>query len=132
MSLKEGKFKCKGIDCNRNPCRNYALEDSSFCKYHDYMKKYTDEMILNLKLCSGCKKMYYLENSIQCDNCKNRSKKIREDNKKSLTENDFCKYDKCQFKKQDNGYCGKHQRALFKYEVENTGKRVCRDYIRGC
>jgi hypothetical protein len=123
--------KCSGLDCDGNKCRNNSLQNG-FCKFHDYMEKYTKEMMNNLTLCSGCKKQYYKPNSATCDKCKNRGKKIREVIKDKII---FCKYEGCDNKMNDkfkNDYCGKHQREAFKEKIEKKGMKVCKNYIRGC
>jgi hypothetical protein len=47
--LKKDKIKCKGVDCHNNQCRLNSQEESLFCKNHQYMELYTDEMMNNLK-----------------------------------------------------------------------------------
>ena len=47
--------KCLAIDRNNNGCRCNALNDTRFCKNHSYMSDYTDDMIANQTICSGCK-----------------------------------------------------------------------------
>jgi len=49
-------MSCPALDVNGNACRCKG----PFCKFHDYMKDYTPEMITNSTLCTGCKKMKYL------------------------------------------------------------------------
>ena len=48
-------IKCKGKDYNGNTCRNNIKDDTYFCKYHYYMKDYTEDMLNNLTYCSCCK-----------------------------------------------------------------------------
>lgn len=123
-------LKCLGKDRNNENCRNNQLDDSEFCKFHQYMNDYSKEMLDNLSLCSGCKKMYYLPENKQCKNCKNRALKNRTNAK---DEKIICKKDNCIFEKSnDNDYCGKHQKEYFKEETELLGKKICINYIRGC
>ena len=123
--------KCGGIDCDNNPCRNDALTNG-FCKYHDYMEKYTKEMMNKLTKCTGCNKQYYKPNNATCDKCKNRGKKTTEKRKEKIIN---CKYDGCENKTSrefKNDYCGKHQREAFRESIENKGMKVCKNYLRGC
>ena len=122
--------KCLAKDRNNEKCRNNHLDQSKFCKFHQYMNDYSEEMLNNLTLCSGCKKMYYLVNLKQCDKCKQRSDKNRITHK---NEKIICKKKECKFEKTiENDYCGKHQKEYFKEETELIGKKVCTNYIRGC
>jgi len=122
--------KCLGKDIHNKNCRNNQSDDIEFCKFHQYMNDYSKEMLDNLTLCSGCKKMYYLSENKQCENCKNRAVKNRTNAK---NEKIICKKDNCKFEKSnDNDYCGKHQKEYFKEETELIGKKVCVNYVRGC
>ena len=51
-------MKCLAIDRNLQRCRCNVINDTRFCKNHDYMVDYTEEMLSNLQICSGCKKSY--------------------------------------------------------------------------
>jgi hypothetical protein len=93
------------------------------------MCEYTSDMLESLELCKGCNKMYYFcDNSIKtCENCRTRDKSKY---KKEIV---FCKKEGCSSKKSDeNAYCGKHQIHIFIDETIQNGKRVCKNYIRGC
>ena len=63
-------IKCKGKDYNGDSCRNNIKDDTYFCKYHYYMKDYTEDMLDNLTLCTGCKKYYYIVEGKTCKICK--------------------------------------------------------------
>lgn len=121
-------MKCLGKDRNNNNCR---YNGSPFCKNHDYMKEYTSEMLNNLQLCKGCKKMYYFDSDIkQCHNCRERAKEVRTKTKQHII---LCKSEGCSFKKSDkNDYCGKHQLCLFVDDCIAEGLRPCIKYIKGC
>lgn len=72
-------MKCLAKDRNNNGCRNYYQPGSRFCKNHQYMNDYTEAMLEQTRLCSGCKKMYYLEPGInQCSTCHSRGTANRE------------------------------------------------------
>jgi len=123
--------KCIGKDRNDNPCRNKGIQDTKCCKIHQYMKDYTDDMLNNLSKCSGCKKQYYLIDGVKtCENCKQRGKSSKEKQKETKV---LCKAENCTFKKSDeNDYCMKHQINLFIDETHALGKKMCKNYVRGC
>jgi hypothetical protein len=123
-------IKCKGKDYNGDTCRNNIKDDTNFCKYHYYMKDYTEDMLNNLTYCSGCKKYYYIVEGKICNLCKERGKKIREKNNK---EKIICEKEGCIYQRSiENEFCGKHQADYFKKEVMKSNKKVCFNYIRGC
>jgi len=122
--------KCSAIDRNLKGCRCNAINDTSFCKKHDYMVDYTEEMLSNLQICSGCKKSYYIPDGKTCSSCRNRGKQ----NKQTIRENVvLCANDKCVFKRsEENKYCQKHQICIFVDETVAMNKNVCKQYVRGC
>ncbi len=123
--------KCIGKDRNDNPCRNKGIQDTKCCKFHQYMKDYTEDMLNCLTKCSGCKKQYYLIDGVKtCDHCKQRGKSSKEKQKETKV---LCKAENCTFKKSDeNDYCMKHQINLFIDETHALGKKMCKNYVRGC
>lgn len=63
----------------------------NYCDKHKYLQDYTEEMLNNLKMCSGCKKKVLLKNGLKtCDKCLLRSKnnKLSEKNKDLNTKDD--------------------------------------------
>jgi len=124
-------MKCLAKDRNNNECRNHVLGDTRFCKYHDYMVNYTEEMLEKCVCCSGCNKMQYLgENEKTCGKCRERAKKNQKNTRENII---ICKSDGCKFKKSDeNEYCMKHQICLLVEKVALRNKRLCFNYIRGC
>ena len=123
--------KCLAKDRNAESCRNHSITDSRFCKFHQYMNEYTEEMLENLTLCNGCKKMYCLEKDCKtCDNCRNRGKKNRVKTREEVV---LCEKEGCKFKKsEENKYCMKHQIWLFVDETKEKNKKMCANYLRGC
>ena len=123
--------KCLAIDRNNNGCRCNALNESRFCKNHSYMSEYTDEMLSQLSICSGCKKSYYLHEGVKtCTNCKERGKQSKIVAKETVV---LCASDKCKFKRStENQYCLKHQLCVFIDETAALGKKLCKQYVRGC
>lgn len=127
---KDGIVKCKGIDRNKDPCRNKPINDTNFCKYHEYLKDLTDDMLNKLKICSNCHMAFYSEQNKTCENCRNRGKDIRFENKKHII---LCKFPDCTFKKSDeNDYCGHHDLQQWKDEVIAMGKKPCEGSKRVC
>lgn len=125
------KIHCSGIDRNRNQCREKVLHQGDFCSKHKYLKDYTEHMMNNLKLCSTCRKCFYSETFSTCEICR---KERPEMNKERRDEKPKCKHDGCKFEANESGYCGKHENCaeVFKLITENSGKKVCTNYIRGC
>ncbi len=123
--------KCLAIDRNNNGCRCNALNESRFCKNHSYMSDYTDEMMANQTICSGCKMSYYLPDGAKtCSNCKERTKQSKITTKETVV---LCASNACKFKRsEENKYCMKHQLCVFVDETAALGKKLCKQYVRGC
>ena len=122
--------KCSAIDRNLKGCRCNAINDTSFCKKHDYMVDYTEEMLSNLQICSGCKKSYYIPDGKTCSSCRNRGKQNKQITRENVV---LCANDKCVFKRsEENKYCQKHQICIFVDETVAMDKNVCKNYVRGC
>ena len=122
---------CLSRDRKGDPCRYSTLDESRFCKFHQYMTSYTDPMLQQLELCSGCKKMYYLggERKI-CDNCADRSKAHNIAKKENVV---LCAKESCVNKRSiENKYCKLHKLQLFVDETASENKKLCKGYIRGC
>jgi len=144
IKYRQTADKCRWKDRNFMPCRTSFIKDTEYCKNHQYVANYTDEMKQQSKLCGGCKKVKYLENG--CDECKNRSTKNREKMNKIADVLPKCKGyiqymdgedhehgGKCQNKPYIDGYCNKHQVQSWKEQIEKDGtERVCGQWIRGC
>jgi hypothetical protein len=95
------------------------------------MVSYSQEMLSQLELCKGCKKMYYFEDCTKtCEKCRDRGKSSKETLKDSVV---LCSKSECKFKRSaENEYCGKHQLCLFEDETKALGKKTCCNFIRGC
>lgn len=124
-------MKCNSKDRNGNGCRNTHLCESRFCKNHQYMNDYTNTMLDALQLCRGCKKMYWFDGDIKtCDKCRDRGKETRCE---TATKAIPCEKEGCSNKRSiENPYCGLHQVCLFVDETTALGKKLCRNYVRGC
>jgi hypothetical protein len=95
------------------------------------MNDYTNTMLETLQLCRGCKKMYWFEGDIKtCDTCRDRGKATRSEASISVIP---CGKEGCSNKRStENAYCGLHQVCLFVDETSALGKKLCRNYVRGC
>jgi len=127
-------IKCKGTANDGEKCTRAPVNNTDFCKIHDYMIDYTDEMMNNLQQCSGCRKYRYVitEDKKTCDVCKEISKKNRQNDKVNREQLDKCKSDGCTHPVIKDGYCGKHELERWKQSVEAKDKKVCAGYLRGC
>ena len=126
-------MKCLAKDRNNNGCRNYYQPGSRFCKNHQYMNDYSDTMLEQTRLCSGCKKMYFMEPGInQCSTCNNRGAVNREKLRVSAVVVPCGKSGCTHSKSADNDYCRLHQICLFEDECTNAGTRPCVRYLHGC
>jgi len=117
---------CVGKDKDKNYCKNDCINGTKFCKIHQYMNDYTENMLNNLTFCKTCRKMRYFEGDMKtCEHCIKRINK--------LENNSLCLKDGCKFKRSnENIYCGKHQLCLFEDEAKLENKKLCFNYIRGC
>jgi hypothetical protein len=150
---KENEEKQKKILCIIKDCKFEKISDNKYCDNHQYMIDYTDEMLNNLKKCSGCKRLHFLENMKTCDDCRNRSSKTKIIKKEIIEKSEsserseknisnekisdntkiLCIYDNCKNKKSDeNEFCKKHQRQKFLEDTIKIGKKACADNKRGC
>jgi hypothetical protein len=94
------------------------------------MIDYTKEMLSNLQICSGCNKSYYLPDGKTCSSCRDRGKKNQKINRENIV---LCANNGCVFKRSiENSYCNKHQICIFIDDTVAIGKKVCKQYIRGC
>jgi hypothetical protein len=95
------------------------------------MSDYTDEMMANQTICSGCKMSYYLPDGAKtCSNCKERVKQSKITTKEAVV---LCASNACKFKRsEENKYCMKHQLCVFVDETAALGKKLCKQYVRGC
>jgi hypothetical protein len=122
---------CLAIDRNTEGCRRDKSCESRFCNFHQYMNDYSDEMLANQTICSGCKKAHYLEDGRKiCNGCRERSKLNVVKNREKVV---LCGKSGCKFKKsKENNYCNKHQLCIFEDETKAMNKKLCYNVIRSC
>jgi hypothetical protein len=128
--------KCGGYDRKWNNCRNSSINDTGFCKYHQYMIDYTPEQMKKLKQCLTCCMIKFFNDYDTCEPCRNHGKHNRYQ-KKADNKNGICISKKCcVLDARDNGYCGRHQqkyeRECFIKEVRAENKKTCSFFNRGC
>ena len=113
--------KCLAKDRHDQPCRFKSLADSRFCKNHQYMNDYTDEMLAATIRCNGCMKHYYYKMEIKI--VTNVRKGVRKIERKKKGVKILCNKDGCKYKRSiENAYCNLHQRCLFEDEVKAQNK----------
>ena len=122
-------MSCPAKDRNYARCRFSPEDENTYCKHHTYLNDYTDEMLKKTIVCSSCKMYKFTGNYGTCEECRERTEKVRKEIKNAIV---LCAKDGCKFKKSENKYCGKHQANHFKDETESMGLKVCKNYIRGC
>ena len=128
IKKRQETVKCKWFDRKNKPCRNNPVSETDYCKFHDYVTDYSDEMKDKSKKCSGCCKIKYFEKNI-CQTCIDRGAENRE--KERQKPKTLCLH--CHnYQALDDGYCGNHTIEGWKKEEEQKGNRVCIHYIRGC
>ena len=97
------------------------------------MNDYSDTMLEHTRLCSGCKKMYFMEPDInQCSTCNNRGAVNREKLRATSVVVPCGKPGCTHSKSANNAYCGLHQICVFEDECTNAGTRPCVRYLHGC
>lgn len=65
------------------PCGEMKAEGSDFCMEHRYLGRYTDEQLMDLVKCSGCKIVRYTDGNDVCTDCR-KKKKEKQSGKKKL------------------------------------------------
>lgn len=132
QKIKKNKEKCGGKDRNDNECRNDTISGLKYCKYHEYMKDYTVDMLNNMSYCLGCRKKYYKPGEKLCITCRNRNEKNK-NNKFEADNRPICKRACCDYKvKNGEEYCGKHSVHGEKIKLEKSGVKLCANFMRGC
>ena len=141
---KSQTHKCYCLNQKNEPCPwNSVSDDSLFCKRHSiYEGVFTKEDIPKLSRCSGCKNFIKenLDTELkQCVKCYKRSelnrKKVKEVKLKIIK---ICKgftqkNTQCAFEANFNDdYCQKHQTYKKWKELSDSGKIICKNWIRGC
>lgn len=77
--------RCSSVmDSNlMKPCGEMKADGSDFCHEHRYLGRYTDEQLMDLVKCKGCKIIRYTEGKDVCVDCR-KKKKEKQSGKKKL------------------------------------------------
>lgn len=139
---KESKIRCIGITRNNTQCPTTPPKDNKYCEDRLRFEEYTKDVFDNLTECSGCHNMFCFPADVnghknkQCKKCNNIGKINSDTDKKKLTVNDMCKYEKCNFKASDKFkydlYCGKHQLHAHIIYLNDVGTPPCANIRRSC
>ncbi len=139
FNAKKPSIRCNGTERTGNSCITKPINDTDYCRFHQYMVGYTQEQIDNVLLCSDCKMYKYLDGNKTCGECRTRSKEnklksayIKENKQQCLANKPSG--ERCgRYALEDNGgYCGKHTAQKIKHELEQNGSNVCSNFNRGC
>lgn len=124
--------KCDWYDKHGDSCRNYKVDDTSYCKYHEYVSDYTEEE-KDYDSCGSCPRCHlwvYQGKSKLCPECKEDGKQYRAQTKKNSSN---CMEMGCPDKAKKEGFCTLHWLTNWKKSHEKNGdKKVCSSYKRGC
>jgi hypothetical protein len=133
--------KCICTNQKNEPCPWQALKDKLYCKRHSiYDGIYNESELPNIKKCSTCK-MYMMpeDNNLEfstCTKCRLRGTQIREIEKQEINEKCLGKCNNgklCDNKPLENDtYCKLHQSYKKYNEIIDCGKKICKNYVRGC
>ncbi len=132
----KNKISCTGIrKIDGNQCINRIINDTKYCKDHQYMNNYTQEQIDNMRKCTGsCQRYIYWENVEfkSCDFCREIGTKNREKAKENDTEQKCINFEKCKNhanKELGSVYCGICNKTFIadnkKEQIIKSGKKVC-------
>lgn len=139
-SAKKEIKKCEWVNQSGGPCPWKSLgPDKLYCKAHEkYEGVYTKDDIPNMARCSVCKNLW-MEDGINKTCCRNERKTMRKKNKEKNLDNIIkCKGltqegTFCPNKANENDeYCGKHQKYKLWKQTIDSGKNMCKNWVRGC
>ena len=137
--------KCIWFNKKQEPCPWNSTDNSIFCKRHAvYEGIYSQVDIINgcLIFCSGCRNLFKPDEQKesegkkqkQCDKCHHRKKtEIKNIINKSKCQAITSQNTPCTYSCLENdNYCAKHQTYKQWKELTDSGKNVCKNWIRGC
>lgn len=137
FSCQKKRNICMGKQKNGNPCKKSVMGNNRFCmRNHKYMETYTNDMLNNLKKCSGCNREiyagYFNEDLKTCIDCQSKCENNRKKQRKYNETKEKCIYNDCMYLAKEKGYCAKHKLQIFVNETEQKKLKVCGNYLRGC
>jgi hypothetical protein len=68
--------RCNHYDRYQKACIDPKINDTQYCKTHQYMNDYTEDQKNNLKQCSGCRHYKFLDDKPRCEKCCSRKKPL--------------------------------------------------------
>ncbi len=136
------EHKCEWVNQKGGPCPWKSISpEKSYCDAHSkYEGIYTNEDIPKMSRCTCCKNLWMPDNTNKtCEECRNGRREKREKDKKENSDDIHkCKGTTqkgtpCPNKANDNdNYCGKHQTFKKYKEIIDSGRHVCKNWVRGC
>jgi hypothetical protein len=134
------KNYCNGLEADKKRCRLKKSKDKLFCnRNHSYMEDYTQAMIDNQKLCTGCKKWRYKnhfeDDHITCEIVCQKRKKHNRDKQRIIKADTFekCQNNTCEnYAQKDKLFCGVHRMDQLLVDAEKSQMKMCADYNRKC
>lgn len=140
--IKNKEHKCEWINQKNEPCPWKSVSpDKLYCDAHSiYEGKYTKDDIPNMKRCTCCKNLWIPDKiNKTCEKCREGRKEKRLNEKKDINNQPIkCKGatqkgTPCLYQVIDNDeYCGKHQTYKKWKELSDSGKNICKNWLRGC
>jgi hypothetical protein len=141
MTICKGKLK-DGTDCAYS-INTKADPSGRFCARHKYLSEHTEEMLLECKHCSDCKRWIYLGEFKTCSKCRGRGKqnrKVTKEKKDTLPNCDACVANECKkikkgIRTNDYGknYCNLHfDMSTWLDKLEANDRKPCNMYNRKC
>jgi hypothetical protein len=140
------KMKCSGKLKDGSNCTYNVHKDSlskQFCKRHIYLDEYTEEMLLQCKYCSNCKRWIFLGEHKTCEKCRKRSvdnNKVIKEKKATEVDCDACIEKKCKIIKKGvnnnqygKNYCNLHNKKYSWFDkLESNNRKPCNNHNRKC
>lgn len=130
------KGKCTWNDRYDMPCISKKVENTEYCKLHQYVEKYTKEEKEQSVICSGCRKKKYCGTTIfgvpktRCEKCMKRQNDIKKEEYKQMPKcsGNAATGANCIFKALENEqYCGKHiTHANYLKHAKETNTKLCK------
>jgi hypothetical protein len=140
--IKNKEHKCEWINQKNEPCPWKSVSpDKLYCDAHSiYEGKYTKDDIPNMKRCTCCKNLWIPDEiNKTCEKCREGRKEKRLKEKEDINNQPIkCKGTtqkgtQCPYQVIDNDeYCGKHQTYKKWKELTDSGKNICKNWLRGC
>lgn len=125
---------CKGLTKDGKKCEKALYDNTRFCKEHQELVHYTQNMLDNQKYCSTGRHYVYCGTYATCENCRNTNKMYYEEKKER---NKHSNHKKCLLctedsRKEYGDYCWNHRTTYIRTEAAKQNKKVCNGGNRAC